>query len=90
MSDFESELDKIKEKGRGKVAKGFFGFTFDGVRDDKDGIERKTSSSTKRERAIIIHQKCIVSERPACKNLKACCYAFLKIAPKGGAPLSRT
>ena len=88
--DFERELDREEEKGRGKVAKGFFGFTFDGVRDNKDGIERKALSSKKRERAIIIHQKCIVCERPACKNLKAYYYAFLKIALKGGALSART
>ena len=37
------------------MAKGFFGLTFDEVRDDKDGIKRKTLFSRKRERAIIIH-----------------------------------
>ena len=55
MSDFEKELDKVKEKGKGRVAKGFFGLTFDGVRDNKDSIKRKTSSLRKRERAIIIY-----------------------------------
>ena len=49
VSDFERELDKKKEKDRGKVAKGFFGPTFDGVRDDKDGIKRKALSLRKRE-----------------------------------------
>ena len=55
VSDFEKELDKIKEKGRGKVAKGSFGLTFDKVRNDKDNIEKKALSSRKRERVIIIH-----------------------------------
>ena len=55
MSDFEKELDKIKEKGRGKVAKGFFGPTFNGVRNDKDSTKKKASSLRKRERVIIIH-----------------------------------
>ena len=32
---------KFKEKGRGKVAKGFFGLTFDGVRDNEDSIKKK-------------------------------------------------
>ena len=41
MSDFEKELDKIKEKGNGRVAKGFFDPTFDGVRNDKDSIKKK-------------------------------------------------
>ena len=54
-SDFEKELDKVKEKGRGKVAKGFFGPTFDGVRNDKDSIKKKASSLRKKKRAIIIH-----------------------------------
>ena len=55
MSDFKKELDKIKEKGKGRVAKGFFGLTFDGVRNDKDSIKRKALSLRKRERVIIIH-----------------------------------
>ena len=55
MSDFEKKLNKIKEKGKGRVAKGFFGLTFDGVRDDKDSIKKKTLSLRKKERAIIIH-----------------------------------
>ena len=89
MSDFEKELDKEEEKRRGWVAKGSFGLTFDGVRDNKDGTKRKTSSSRKRERAIIIYQKCIICEKPACKNLKAYYYTFFKIAPKEGALLAR-
>ena len=55
VSDFEKKLDKIKEKGKGKVAKGFFGLTFDGVKNDKDSIKKKTSFLRKRKRAIIIH-----------------------------------
>ena len=90
MSDFKKEFNKEKGKKRGRVAKGSFGLTFDGVIDDKDGIKKKALSSRKRERAIIIHQKCIICERPACKNLKAYYYAFLKIAPKVGAPSART
>ena len=54
-SDFEKKLDKIKEKGRGRVAKGSFGLTFDEVRDDKDSIKRKALSLRKKERAIIIY-----------------------------------
>ena len=55
MSDFKKELDKIKEKDRGKMAKGFFNPIFNGVRDNKDSTKRKASSLRKRERAIIIH-----------------------------------
>ena len=55
MSDFKNELDKKKKEGKGKVAKGFFGPTFDRVRNDKDGIKRKALSLRKRKRAIIIH-----------------------------------
>ena len=55
MSDFKREFNKVEEKGRGKVVKGFFGFTFDGVRDDKDSIKRKALFLRKRERAIIIY-----------------------------------
>ena len=55
MSDFKKEFDKIKEKGRGRVAKGFFGLTFDGVRDNKDSIKKKASSLRKRNRIIIIY-----------------------------------
>ena len=90
MSDFKNKFDKVKEKGSGKVVKGFFGLTFNGVKNNMDSIEKKASSLRKREKVIIIHQRCIVCERPACKNLKVCYYAFLKIAPKKGAPLART
>ena len=55
MSDFENKLDKIKKKGKGKVVKGFFNPTFDGVRNNKNSIKRKTLSLRKRERAIIIY-----------------------------------
>ena len=55
MSDFKKEFNKIKEKGRSKVAKEFFGLTFDGIRDDKDSIKKKALSLRKRERAIIIY-----------------------------------
>ena len=44
MSNFEKELDKEKEKGRGKVAKGLFGPIFDKLRNNKDSIKRKTLS----------------------------------------------
>ena len=55
MSDFEKELDKIKEEGKGRVAKGFFGPTFNRVRDDKDNTKKKALSLRKKEKAIIIH-----------------------------------
>ena len=55
MFDFKKEFDKVKEKGKGKVVKGFFGLTFDGVRNDKDSIKKKALSLRKRERAIIIY-----------------------------------
>ena len=55
MSDFEKKFDKVKEKGKGRVAKGSFGLTFDGVRDNKDSIKKKALSLRKRERAIIIN-----------------------------------
>ena len=90
MSDFKSKLDKVKEKGRGKMAEGFFGLIFDRVKKDKDNIKKKALSLRKKKRAIIIHQRCIICERPVCKNLKAYYYAFLKITPKEGAPLART
>ena len=80
----------MKEKGKGKVAKEFFGLTFDGVRNNKDNIKKKTSSLKKRKRAIIIHQRYIVCERLTYKKLKACYYTFFKIALKGGTPLTRT
>ena len=90
MSDFKKELDKVKKKGKGRVAKRFFGLTFDGVRDDKDSIKRKVLSLRKKERAIIIYQRCIIYKKPTCKKLKAYYHAFLKIAPKGRTPLART
>ena len=49
MSDFKKELNKEKEKGKSKVAKGFFGLIFDEVKDNKDGIKKKTSSSRKKK-----------------------------------------
>ena len=55
MSDFKKKFDKVKEKGRGKVAKGFFDLTFDEVKNDKDSIKKKALSLRKRERVIIIH-----------------------------------
>ena len=55
MSDFKKKLDKVKEKGKGKVVKGSFGLTFDGVRNNKDSTKKKTLSLRKKERAIIIH-----------------------------------
>ena len=90
MSDFESELDKIKEKGKGRVVKGFFGLTFNGVRNNKNSIKRKALFLRKKERAIIIYQRYIICKRPTYKKLKAYYYAFLKIAPKRGAPSART
>ena len=90
MFDFEKELDKIKEKGKDRVAKGSFGLTFDGVRNNKNSIKRKALFLRKRERAIIIYQKCIVYERPIYKKLKAYYYAFFKIALKGRTLLTRT
>ena len=53
--DFEKKFNKVKEKGRGRVAKGFFGLIFNGVRYNKDSIKRKTLFLRKRERAIIIY-----------------------------------
>ena len=41
MSNFENKLDKIKKKGKGKVAKRFFGLTFNKVKDNKDSIKKK-------------------------------------------------
>ena len=55
MSDFKKEFNKEKEKRRGRVAKGFFGLTFNGVRDNKNGIEKKDLFLRKRERVIIIY-----------------------------------
>ena len=90
MSDFKKKLDKIKKEGKGKVAKGFFGLTFDGIRNNKDSIEKKALSSRKRKRVIIIYQRCIIYKRPTYKKLKAYYYPFLKIVPKGGTPSART
>ena len=72
------------------MAKGFFGLTFDEMRNNKDNIKKKISPLRKRERAIIIHQKYIICEKLTYKKLKAYYYTFLKIIPKGGTPLTRT
>ena len=49
MFDFKKELDKIKKKGKGRVAKESFGFTFDGVRNNKDNIKKNLILKEKRE-----------------------------------------
>ena len=90
MSDFKNKLNKIKEEGKGKVAKRSFGLTFDGVKNNNNSIKRKTLSLRKKERAIIIYQRYIMCERLIYKNLKTYYYAFPKIAPKGGTPSTRT
>ena len=90
MSDFENKFNKIKEKGKGRVAKGFFGLTFNKVRNNKDNIERKILFLRKKERVIIIYQKCIIYEKHTYKKLKVCYYAFPEIIPKGGALLIYT
>ena len=90
MLDFKREFDKVKKEGRGRVAKGFFSLTFDGVRDNKNSIKKKASSLRKRERVIIIYYRCIICKRFIYKKLKACYYTFPKIAPKGGTLLTRT
>ena len=41
MFDFENKLNKIKEKGKSKVVKGFFGLTFNRVKNNKDNIKKK-------------------------------------------------
>ena len=55
MSDFKNKLNKVKEEGKGRVVKGFFGPTFDKVKNNKDSIEKKALSLRKREGVIIIH-----------------------------------
>ena len=90
MSDFKKEFNKIKEKGKGKITKGSFNPTFDEVRDNKDNIKKKALSLRKKEKAIIIYQRCIICKRPTCKKLKVYYYTFSKIAPKGGTPSART
>ena len=90
MSDFKKKLNKIKEKGKGRVAKRFFGPTFDKVRNNKNNTKKKTSSLRKKEKAIIIHQRCIICEKLIYKKLKTYYYAFFKIAPKRGTPSART
>ena len=55
MFDFKKEFDKVKEKGKGKVAKGSFGLTFNEVKDNKNSIKKKTLSLRKKEKAIIIY-----------------------------------
>ena len=44
MFNFKRKLDKVKKKGKGKVVKGFFGLTFNGVRNNKDNIKKKPHS----------------------------------------------
>ena len=72
------------------MAKGSFGPTFNKVKNNKDNTKKKTLSLRKKKKVIIIHQRCIIYERPTCKKLKAYYYAFPKIAPKKGTPSTRT
>ena len=72
------------------MAKSFFGPTFDRIKNNKDNTKKKALSLKKRKRVIIIHQRCIICERPIYKNLKTYYYTFPKIAPKGRASLART
>ena len=53
--NFKKKLNKIKEKGKGKVAKGFFGLTFTRVKNNKDNIKKKTLSLRKKNKVIMIH-----------------------------------
>ena len=55
ISNCKKKLDKIKKKGKGKVAKGSFGLTFNGVRNNKDNIKKKASFLRKKKKAIIIY-----------------------------------
>ena len=55
ISDFKKKLDKIKEKGKGRVVKGFFGLTFNEMRNNKDNIKKKALSLRKKKKVIIIH-----------------------------------
>ena len=89
-SDFERELNKESTARRGTVAKGAFGLTYNKVRKDKERTKDKTSSSKKRERATTVHRICIVCERPMCRKLKACYYAFPGNAFEGWAPSAHT
>ena len=70
MSDFKKEFDKIKEKGMGKVVKGFFNLTFDGVKNNKNSIKKKALFLRKKEKAIIIYQRCIIYKRLIYKKFK--------------------
>ena len=90
MSDFKKEFNKIKEKGKGRVVKGFFGLTFDKVKNNKNNTKRKASSLRKKEKAIIIYQRYIIYKRPTYKKLEVYYYTFPKIAPKERTPLART
>ena len=55
MSDFKNKFNKIKKKGKGKVVKGIFGLTLNGVKNNKDSIKNKISFFRKRKRVIITH-----------------------------------
>ena len=55
MFNFKKKLNKIKEKGKGRIVKGFFGLTFDGVRNNKDSIKKKALFLRKKEKVIIIY-----------------------------------
>ena len=41
MFNFKNKFDKVKEKGKGRVSKGFFGLAFNKVKNNKDNIKKK-------------------------------------------------
>ena len=49
VSDSKKEFNKIKEKGKGKVAKGFFVLTFNEVKNNKDSIKKNLILKEKRK-----------------------------------------
>ena len=71
------------------MAKKAFGLTFDGERNNKDGIKKKPYPQGKKKKAKNIHNKYIIYEKPTYKILKTYYYTFPEIILKGGAPSAR-
>ena len=72
------------------MVKKSFGPTFNGIKNNKDNIKKKALFLRKKEKVIIIYQRCIIYKKPTYKKLKVYYYAFPKIAPKGRTLLTRT
>ena len=84
-NDFQEELNKDKSIKRAPVKKGAFGPTYDGEGDEQARKTKEKSMKSPRKRKNDESKKatCPVCEKPRCKGLEHCAYAFPENAPEG-------